>query len=313
MTKNISEIKEYYMKVKEYLDTLIIGEEHAKTVIALALLSTKNCRMLMSGKPGTDKTTLSNSIAKNFKSKKIFMTSDLLPIDILNTIKNGGEPDVLQFEELNRSSDKAQSSLIEILGSNEITIDGVGTKFKEFYVMATQNDTEVSGIFNTPQAVYDRFDVNLRFGSINEDELEQILFEFRHNVTEAKFDLNHMCDITSKAIDEFEYSKEDRKVLMQAYKIIRTAKYNDEDLFASSNIRGFQFSNRIAALNSIVQNRISKSTSWILPSDLGDYISNIFLHRINQAVLKMHSPEAQREMDKISSDILSLRREKKQR
>lgn len=179
--------------------------------------------------------------------------------------------------------------------------------------MATQNDTEVSGIFNTPQAVYDRFDVNLRFGSINEDELEQILFEFRHNVTEAKFDLNHMCDITSKVIDEFEYSKEDRNVLMQAYKIIRTAKYNDEDLFASSNIRGFQFSNRIAALNAIVKDRVSKNTSWILPSDLGDYISNIFLHRINQAVLKMHSPEAQREMDKISDDILSLRREKKQR
>lgn len=82
------QIKEYYLQVKEYLDVLLIGEEKAKDVFLTSMLCDKNSRIFLMGMPGTGKSTLSNGWAKNFESKKISVTSDLLPSDILNSLMN---------------------------------------------------------------------------------------------------------------------------------------------------------------------------------------------------------------------------------
>lgn len=305
MGKSLEEIEEYYNMMKDYFDTLIVGEAHAKDVIIMSLLCYKNARILISGKPGTGKTTISDSLAKNFESKKISITSDLLPSDIIGAVVRKENLEFLQLEEINRTSPKSQSGLIELLGSNIITTDEGIQKFKDFYCIATQNDSEIAGIFDTPQAIYDRFDVNVNFGNLTYDELEEVLFDFHRKVEEAPFNLREVTDITSKIIDEFQYSKLDRYVIMQSIMKIKETKHYGKDLFGSSNIRGDQFTLRIAALHALVSDRTS-----IFPEDIVDYISNIYLHRIDQSVLKMNSQEAKEKMNEIQKKVLSIQRPK---
>lgn len=303
MAKIADEMLEYYTKVKEYFDTLIVGEENAKNIIIASLLCDKNCRILISGKPGTGKSTISDSLAKNFKSRKISITSDLLPSDLLSIIMDCEDLELLQLEEINRTSPKVQSSLIEALGSNTITTTEGVKVLKPFCAIATQNDTEISGIFDTPQAIFDRFDVNVLFGNLSYDELEQVLFEFKRKVAEASFNLRDLVNKTSKIIEEFEYSKIDRYVIMQATEKLKDAKSYGKDLFGSSNIRGHYFMIKLATFHALIE-----GNTFIEASDIADYISCVYQHRIDHSIMKMNSPEAIEEINKLKKKVLSIQR-----
>ncbi|MDE6141160.1 MAG: AAA family ATPase, partial [Bacilli bacterium] len=260
--------------------------------------------ILLMGMPGTGKSTISNNIAKNFESKKISITSDLLPSDILNSIINKKDIlQVLQLEELNRASGKVLSVLIELLADNKITCESGEVGFSDFYVIATQNDSEISGIFDVPVAVYDRFDVSINMADLTFEELEKVLFEYKAVVEKAYFDLKHIVDITSQEVAEFAYSKEDRKVFMEATRVIDTKTYSNKRLFASSNIRGHQFAMKMAALHALVDGR-----RMLMPDDIADYVNNIYRHRINQFLLKMHDEQASIVMEEIRKSVLDIER-----
>ncbi len=298
MSAITEQIIESYGMLKDYLDSIVIGEENAKDVLIASLLCDTNSHILLLGQPGTCKSTISNNLAQNFTSKKIFITSDLLPSDILEALKSKEDLQDLQLEELNRASGKVQSSLIETLGDNKINGD---PETPGFYVMATQNDSEISGIFDVPMAIYDRFDVNITLGNLTEEELEQVLFEYRVKIQKAKFDLNKCVNTTSKIIDDFVFTKEDRRVFMDSRKEIDTYLYlNRTKLFGSSNIRGHFFAIRMATFHALAHGR-----DWIMPDDIADYVSNIYLHRINQTIVKMNDEKALNAMNEIENNILS--------
>lgn len=306
MAVDVEKAREYYMQVREYLDTLIIGEGHAKDVLTTSLLCDKNSRILLMGKPGTAKSTISNLIAKNFESKKISITSDLLPSDILNSISKTPNLQLLQLEELNRASGKVQSSLIELLAEGIITTDDDTLHFDDFQVIATQNDSEISGIFDVPQAIYDRIDVSIKMGNLTREELEEVLFDYKaKSGKKANFDLSKIIEETSAMVSEFPYGKTDRDLFMDATDILNTAKYGNDALFASSNVRGHQMLMEMASLHALVEGRKS-----LMPDDLSDYINNVYLHRINQAILKINNIEAKKKMQELEKQVLSLKRGK---
>lgn len=303
MEKNREQIQEYYEVVKEYFDTLLVGEEKAKNAIIFALLCDKNSRILISGKPGTGKSTISDSIAKSFTSRKISITADLLPSEILNTFIECPDIELVQLEEINRTSPKVQGGLIEILGSNSITIDNETKRFNDFLCIATQNDTEVAGIFDTPTAIYDRFDINVSFGNLSFDEIREVLFRFKRNLTEPNINLREIVNNSTRIIDEYEFSDIDEEVFMDAVKIIHTSEHYNKELFGSSNMRGYEYLKRMSVLNALINGK-----TYILPCHIAEYISNIFLHRVNQSVMKINSNEAKSKMKEIEEKILSNKR-----
>lgn len=305
MAVDTDKIQEYYLQVREYLDTLLVGQDKAKDVITAAMLCDKNSHILLMGMPGTGKSTISNNIAKNFESKKISITSDLLPSDILNAIINKQDIlQVLQLEELNRASGKVLSVLIELMADNKITCESGEVGFSDFYVIATQNDSEISGIFDVPVAVYDRFDVSINMADLSFEELEKVLFEYKAVVEKANFDLKHIVDFTSKAVADFVFDKEDRRVIMEATRELDTKTISNQRLFASSNIRGHQFAMKMAALHAYVAGR-----KFIMPDDIADYINNIYRHRINQFLLKMNDERATQAMEEIRKKVLGIERD----
>lgn len=300
MKKNTSELREYYTLVREYLDKIIIGEGKAKDVIAASLLCDKNSRMLLVGCTGTGKTTLAKCLANNFISKRISITADLLPSDIINLIKDEEEFQYILLEEFNRTTGKSLSSLIELLAENQMTIDKETKSFDDFYAVATQNGTEAAGIWTVPQAVYDRFDIMVKFGNLTREEKESVIFDYQKPTEEPLENLHQMIDIVSTEIDNFVFSSEDRRVLMDAFEIIDKTQHFSTNLFPGSNIRASLFAKRLAAFHALINGR-----RWIEPLDLTDYITNLYLHRIDQTILKMTDAAALTRMKDIENDVLN--------
>ena len=129
--------------------------------------------------PGVGKTLLSKALAQSLWAsfKRIQFTPDLLPTDITgSSIYNPSRGDfqfaagpvfanIVLADEINRSSPRTQSALLEAMGEGQVTSDGVAHPLpKPFFVIATRNLAETHGTFPLPQAQLDRFLLSFRVG-----------------------------------------------------------------------------------------------------------------------------------------------------
>ena len=295
-------ISDIYDKTISSFDSVLIGQEKVKKVVASSLLCDRNARMLFTGSTGIGKTTLANFLASSFNAERISVNSDLLPSDIYEQLKDKSDLQLLQVDEFNRASGKVQSAFIEFFAENRMTIMGKKYAFNDFYVVATQNSADIAGIFNVPQAVYDRFDVSISFDTLSDEEMRMILFTDFKPLYSKRIDFADI-EFTKLAVDSFKINKEDENLLMTMFNIINSMTYNDKKLFTGSNIRAHLFAIKLAKFNALVDGR-----DYILPRDLADFVNYLYMHRINQNVEKMDDIEIQNRFDDARNNILCLRR-----
>jgi len=135
--------------------------------------------LLMEDKPGMGKTTLSQALAKLFglQYSRIQFTSDLLPADILGvTIYDQKSGDfsfhkgpifsnLILADEINRTTPKTQSALLEAMEEGQVSIDNNTMKLPHpFFVIATQNPISFAGTYPLPESQLDRFLMRLQIG-----------------------------------------------------------------------------------------------------------------------------------------------------
>ncbi|MGI5997519.1 MAG: AAA family ATPase [Lutispora sp.] len=175
------ELLDYYEKLTTMLidnvNKVFIGKKSVVEKITVAILS--GGHVLIEDVPGVGKTTLVQAIAKSLGCgfKRIQFTPDLLPSDITGiTVYNSRTgsfefkegpimANVILADEINRSSPKTQSSLLEAMQEGQITVDGVTYDLpKPFVVLATQNPIEYEGTFPLPEAQLDRFAMRIKIG-----------------------------------------------------------------------------------------------------------------------------------------------------
>ncbi|MGI6654450.1 MAG: AAA family ATPase [Christensenellales bacterium] len=170
--------------LRENVRRVIVGKDEAIEQALIALL----CRghVLIEDVPGVGKTTLAAALAKslNCSFRRIQFTPDVMPSDITGftmvSMKTGDmeyKPgavmtQILLADEINRTSPKTQSSLLEVMEEGQVTVDGVTYPLpRPFMVLATQNPIDFVGTYPLPEAQMDRFFLRISIGypSIEEE------------------------------------------------------------------------------------------------------------------------------------------------
>ena len=178
-------------KIADNVENVIVGKRNAVELAIISLIS--NGHVLLEDVPGVGKTSLVLSLAKSISAsfKRIQFTPDVLPSDITGfSIFNQktGEFEfrpgtamcqILLADEINRTSPKTQSSLLEIMEEHQVTVDGTTYKLpKPFMVLATQNPIEYIGTYPLPEAQMDRFFIKISLGYPQQGEEVYILSRF---------------------------------------------------------------------------------------------------------------------------------------
>ncbi len=175
-------------RVADNISTVIVGKEEVVQLVLVALLAGGHC--LIEDVPGVGKTMLVRATAKSLgcEFKRIQFTPDLLPSDITgisiyNQMSHGFEfrkgpifGQMVLADEINRTSPKTQSALLESLEEKHVTVDGTTYPLPQpFCVLATENPIEFEGTFPLPEAQLDRFLFKFSIGYPSVESEIQIL------------------------------------------------------------------------------------------------------------------------------------------
>lgn len=159
------------------IEKVMIGKRKVTEISLVALLAEGH--VLLEDVPGVGKTMMVRALAKSVNAgfRRIQFTPDLLPSDVTGvSIYNPKEMEfqfrpgplmgnIILADEINRTSPKTQSALLEGMEEASVTIDGITHKLKKpFFVMATQNPIEYEGTYPLPEAQLDRFLLKMKMG-----------------------------------------------------------------------------------------------------------------------------------------------------
>lgn len=167
---------------------VLLGKEEAVKLSIATMLA--GGHLLVEDLPGLGKTTLAHALARvtGLDYKRVQFTSDMLPSDLtgfnmLDKASSGFEfvpgplfCQLLLADEINRSSPKTQSALLEAMEERQVSIDGVTRDLpKSFFVIATQNPHSLAGTFPLPESQLDRFLMRIALGYPDSDTERTIL------------------------------------------------------------------------------------------------------------------------------------------
>ncbi len=156
---------------------VLLGKDEQVQLSMCCLLARGH--LLIEDLPGMGKTTLAHALAQvlGLSYNRVQFTSDLLPADILGvsifeqasgqfSFREGPVfTQVLLADEINRSTPRTQSALLEAMGEGQVSIDGETRKLPEpFFVIATQNPINQSGTYPLPESQLDRFLMRIELG-----------------------------------------------------------------------------------------------------------------------------------------------------
>ncbi|SJM91759.1 conserved hypothetical protein [Crenothrix polyspora] len=178
---------------------VILGKERQIRLAVCCLLARGH--LLIEDIPGVGKTTLAHTLAKvlGLNYQRIQFTSDILPADIIGASVFDAKNHEFKFhpgplfnqmilaDEINRSTPKAQSALLEAMEEHQVTVEGITYALPEpFFVIATQNPSHQIGTFPLPESQLDRFLMRIELG-YPDPKSERLLLtgQNRHHLIET--------------------------------------------------------------------------------------------------------------------------------
>ena len=185
---DIAEAVERIERLQAAVETVIKGKPEAVRLAIVTLIA--GGHLLVEDVPGVGKTTLAHALARalDCSFQRIQFTSDLLPSDVIGLSVYNQHSGVFEWkpgpvfanvvlaDEINRTTPKTQSALLEAMAERHVTVEGVTHHLPSpFIVVATQNPIEHHGTYPLPESQLDRFMLRLRIGYPNVSDEKQIL------------------------------------------------------------------------------------------------------------------------------------------
>ncbi len=302
-------------EVEKEISKVVVGQREIIRDVIRAILC--DGHVLVEGVPGVAKTLIVKAMSEivGCDMKRVQFTVDLLPTDITGimsyTPKKGFEiikgPIFTNFiiaDEINRSPPKTQSALLEAMQEKAVTISKETYILpKPFFVMATENPLEVSGVYTLPEAQVDRFLFKLIVPYPKDDEEKYILDQ---NVTIKNFNEYKLKKILNpKKITEMQ--EEVKKVFTSdaikdyIVKIVHETRRKDLEMSKYISVGGSPRAS-IALHIAAKAEALMNGRTYVTPSDVKTVAYPVLRHRI---ILNYEAEAEQVKSDHIIKHILS--------
>lgn len=277
---------EYIERIKQQLEIVIKGKDEVIERVLATILAKGH--ILIEDIPGVGKTTLAVALSKvtNLDYKRLQFTPDVLPSDVVGysvLTKDGGMEykqgpilcNLFLADEINRTSSKTQSALLEVMEEGRVTVDGVSRDVPEpFCVIATQNPVGSIGTQLLPESQLDRFMVKLTMG-YPDIHNEVALLKDRHTINP----LEKIFGVVSKdAIIEMQYEVEKTYIHDDVYEYIASlvaVTRNHELVQLGVSPRGTLAITNMSKAVAFMQGR-----NYVLPEDVFRVFPCVVEHRI---------------------------------
>jgi MoxR-like ATPase len=283
-------------------------------VIRLALVSVfARGHLLIEGVPGVGKTTLAQSLARAIDCtfQRVQFTSDMLPSDVLGiSVYSATEQkfefkrgpvftNVLLADEINRTTPKTQSALLEAMNESQVTVDAHSYELPQpFLVIATQNPVEHHGAYPLPESQLDRFLMRVRMGYPDAHAERQIL---RSEAGIARLDDLRPVLTGGDALEMQHAVKNvrvDDSLVNYALEIVRRTR-ESEFLSLGVSPRGSQALYRAAQAMAFLEGR-----SYCTPEDFKPLVVPVFAHRVVVNGLYASTLKKSEQSDQVLKEIV---------
>jgi MoxR-like ATPase len=279
--------QEFLNMIRQNIGKVLVGQQETIDLLLIALLSRGH--VLIEDVPGVGKTTLAQAFARSLglSFQRIQFTPDVLPSDItgynLYDIRRGTMDfhqgaimsQVILADEINRSSPKTQSSLLEVMQENQVTVDGQTYPVpRPFMVLATQNPIEYAGTFPLPEAQLDRFLLRLHMGYPS--HLEEISILQQHLAPPSLADLQPVID--QKTIEDLQARCDTVRVLVPVLDYI--ARLVEKTRQHEAIALGISPRGGIALMRAARARACLADRDFVLPDDVQKMLYPVFAHRL---------------------------------
>ncbi|MDO4300622.1 MAG: MoxR family ATPase [Clostridia bacterium] len=272
--------------ITEEISKVVMGKEEVIRLLVISI--TAGGHILLEDIPGVGKTTLALALSKTLglKYNRVQFTPDVMPADIIgfnmynqkshsfDYMEGAAVCNLFLADEINRTSSKTQSALLELMEEGKYTVEGVTRELpKPFVTIATQNPFGSAGTQRLPQSQIERFMVRMSIGYPDADAEVEILKGAKSDKLSV---LNNI--MTSSELLDYQKTAEDCFVKDNIYKYIVdivNATRNNSYINIGISPRG-----SIAILKMAKANAVFNDRDYVVQEDIIDIIAETAAHRI---------------------------------
>lgn len=280
-------MRENLKLLMDQVGSVLYGKEEQIKQSVVCLLS--GGHLLIEDLPGMGKTTLAHALAKviGFDYQRVQFTSDMLPADILGaSIFNSNTGDfvfhkgpvftqLLLADEINRTTPKTQSALLEAMEERQVTVEGETYLLPpSFFVIATQNPVSQYGTFPLPESQLDRFLMRIQLGYPTEAAERELLVggDVRRQIANLPVCLDF--DELSQIRKGCQSVKVAESIIDYVQRLIRYTR-ESPDLEYGISPRG-----GLALLNCAKSWAYIEGREYVVPEDIQGLLEPVFAHRL---------------------------------
>lgn len=307
----IADAVERIERLQRAIETVIKGKREAVRLGIVTLLA--GGHLLIEDVPGVGKTTLAHALARalHCSFQRIQFTSDLLPSDVIGLSIYNQHTGVFEWkpgpifanvvlaDEINRTTPKTQSALLEAMAERHVTAEGITHPLPApFMVVATQNPIEHHGTYPLPESQLDRFMLRLRIGYPEINDERQILRDREYSdplddvvpVMTAEEIVELQQGVADVAVDDalIEY-------LMRIVAATRGSEMLDLGVSPRATLSLFRAAQALA---------LTEERAYCIPDDIKRLVLPVFAHRILVSTRYASSMRRSEEAEAVLTEIM---------